>query len=151
MPHEFLRHLKEDHKKQMELSKQMIAATDPQQREQLRKEFYESLYPHVVGEEHSMFPFLVKSGETDSKEHALVSLEEHIVAKNSLKEFMKCDPSSDTFKAKAQVLDTLNNHHIQEEEKIDMMALSKLCTKECLDDLFKKYEAAEEKAKGKMA
>lgn len=151
MPHEFLRHLKEDHKKQMQISKQMVAASDPKQREQLRHEFYEAFYPHIIGEEQSMFPFLIKSQQMEAKEHGLVSLEEHTVAKNALKEFMKCDPASDVFKAKAHVLDELNNHHIQEEEKIDMMALSKLCTKECLDDLFKKYEAAEEKAKSKAS
>ena len=147
MPHEFIRHLKEDHKKQKDISKKMIEATDPKEREKLRKEFHEELLPHIIGEEHSIFPFLVKSTDTEAHEHGLVSLEEHVVAKNGLKEFMKCDATSDVFKAKAKVLDELNRHHTEEEEKEDFTKLAKLCDKACLDKLFALYEAAEEKAK----
>ncbi len=149
MQHEFLNHLKEDHVKQKELSKKLIGATDPKMREELRQQFHDELLPHILGEEASIFPFLVECKDPKAHEHALVSLEEHAVAKNALKDFMKCSPGDDTFKAKIKVLDELNKHHIEEEEKDDFGALTKQCDKACLDKLYEQYEKAEEKAKGR--
>lgn len=145
--HEFIAHLKEDHNKQKEIGEKMIAATAAKQRETLRQQFWEALYPHVVGEEASIFSYLQETKEKELQELALEMLEEHAVAKYALKEFMKCDVKSDTFKAKASVLDELNRHHIEEEEKEAFKSLVKVCDAECLDALMKKYEAAEEKAK----
>ncbi len=104
---------------------------------------------HFFSTPYSVFPFLLKAKEKEVQEMALESLEEHEVAKNALQAFMDCDPKSDVFKAKISVLNELNNHHIKEEEKDALKSLVQLCDKECLDDLMKKYEAAEEKAKKK--
>lgn len=149
MSHEFIKHLKEDHKKQKEIAAKLIEETNAKTRTSLRQEFWEELYPHLMGEEASVFPFLLKAKEKEVQEDALENLEEHEVAKNALQAFMDCDPKSDVFKAKISVLNELNNHHIKEEEKEALKALAQLCDKECLDDLMKKYEAAEEKAKKK--
>jgi len=48
--HDFLQHLKKDHEEQKKLGKKLIEAKSPREREPLRKKFYNSLYPHMIGE-----------------------------------------------------------------------------------------------------
>ncbi len=145
--HDFLRHLREDHREQMRLGKQLTEAKDPQERERLRNEFYESLYPHMIGEEASIFELLKDSDDEEAKDDGLEGLQEHHVGKIVLKELMDLSLDSEVFKAKAKVLDELNRHHIDEEEEDVFGHLKKLCSEQELDKLFEQYEAAEAKAK----
>lgn len=145
--HEFLEHLRKDHEEQKNLGKKLSEAKDPDERESLRQRFYESLHPHIIGEEASIFPRLKESDDEEARDDGLEGLQEHHVAKLVLRELMDLEPDSDIFKAKAKVLDELNRHHIEEEEKDVFRHLKKLCSDEEMDKLFQQYEKAEEGAK----
>lgn len=145
--HEFLQHLRKDHEEQKDLGKKLSEAKEPDVRERLRKQFYESLYPHIVGEEASIFPRLKDSDDEEARDDSLEGLQEHHVAKLVLRELMDLETKSDIFKAKTKVLDELNRHHIGEEEKDVFGHLKKLCSDEEMDKLFQQYEKAEEGAR----
>lgn len=144
--HAFLKHLKEDHEKQKKLGVRLKEA-EPKDREALRQEFYMELYPHVLGEESSIFPRLIKSDREEAIDDARESLQEHHVAKLVLRELMALQIDSPEFKAKAAVLDELNRHHIEEEEGGIFDHLKKLCNDKELSSLFADYQKVEEKAK----
>ncbi len=145
--HPFLKHLREDHEEQKKLGKQLIDASSPEEREKMRQKFYEELYPHMVGEEASMFKRLKGADDEEIRGDALENLQEHHVAKIVLRELMDLETDSEVFKAKAKVLDELNRHHLEEEEKEAFKHLQKLCSDQELSELFEQYEQAEEKAK----
>ncbi len=145
--HRFLQHIRKDHQEQKKLAEKMIEATSPEARGNLRQQFYNALYPHMVGEEASIFKFLSRVKEQEVRDDSLEGLQEHHVGKIILCELMKLNTKSDVFKAKAKVLDELNRHHIEEEEKDIFTHLQKLCDNNHLDQLFDSYEKAEEKAK----
>lgn len=145
--HKYLQHLREDHEEQKKLGKQLIKAQSANERQQLRQQFYKSLYPHMVGEEASMFQFLSDSTDSEVRDDGLEGLQEHHVAKIVLRELMDLELDSEVFKAKATVLDELNRHHIEEEEEDVFSHLKKLCDDNKLDQLFEQYENAEEEAK----
>jgi hemerythrin-like domain-containing protein len=58
---------------------------------------------------------------------------------------MNLSLESDVFKAKAKVLDELNRHHMDEEEKEHFPWLERNCSADQLEELFDQYERAEEK------
>jgi hemerythrin superfamily protein len=145
--HKFLLHLKKDHKEQESLAKKLIKTKSPKERNKLRQQFYNSLYPHMVGEEASIFQLLTKAEDEDVRDDGLESLQEHHVGKFLLQELMELDTQSEVFKAKTKVLDELNRHHIKEEEKDIFGHLKKICDDGQMNKLFKKYEKAEKKAK----
>ncbi len=145
--HEFIEHLRKDHEEQKTLGKKLSEAKEPDERERLRKQFYESLYPHIVGEEASIFPRLKDADDEEARDDGLEGLQEHHVAKLVLRELMDLETKSDIFKAKAKVLDELNRHHIEEEEKDVFGHLKKLCSDKEMDKLYQQYEKAEEDAK----
>ena len=145
--HEFLEHLKEDHEKQKKLGKQLYSTADPDTRNRLRKEFYVELYPHIIGEEASMFKRLKDSENEEIRDDSMEGLQEHHVSKIVLRELMEIETGGDLFKAKAKVLDELNRHHIEEEEEDVFKHLQNVCSTEELSELFEAYETAEENAK----
>jgi len=145
--HPFLKHLREDHEEQKKLGKQLIEAQSPEERKEMRQKFYEELYPHMVGEEASMFKRLKDADDEEIRADALESLQEHHVGKLVLRELMDLNTDSEIFKAKAKVLDELNRHHIEEEEKEAFEHLQKLCSDQEMSELFEQYEQAEDKAK----
>jgi predicted PurR-regulated permease PerM len=143
---DFLTHLRQDHEQQIELGRQLCQAGTSEERARLRQEFYDALHPHMIGEEASIFPRL-KDGDDDAIDDSLEGLQEHHVAKMVLRELMDLETNSEVFKPKAKVLDELNRHHIEEEEQKIFEHLKRMCSQQELDDLFEKYEAAEEGAK----
>ena len=143
--HDFLIHLKEDHQKQKQIGENLVDAKDTSERARLRKELYKALYPHMIGEEASIFAKLKKSEDEETRDDALEGLQEHHVGKILLRELMQLQTSSEIFKAKTKVLDELNRHHIQEEEGGVFEHLKRLSTQE-LDTLFKQYKEAEEES-----
>lgn len=144
--HEFFNHLREDHEEQKKLGQQLVSASGPDERKRLRQEFHDSLNPHMIGEEASMFKLLKDAGDDEARQDCLESLQEHHVGKVVLRELMELDPTSEIFRAKAKVLDELNRHHIEEEEEDIFEHLKKLCSDQKLDELFQQYESAEENA-----
>lgn len=145
--HTFLAHLRKDHNEQKDLGKRLSEAKEPAEREKLREQFHEALLPHMIGEEASMFNMLTECDDEDARDDGLESTQEHHVAKLVLRELMDLNTDSEIFKAKATVLDELNRHHIEEEETTIFSHLNRLCDNKKLDELFQKYEAAEEKTK----
>lgn len=146
MEHEFIKHLKKDHEKQRSLGKALIDATGPEQRDRLRNQFYEELYPHMVAEEASIFDFLKSSDDAEARADALESLQEHHVSKIILRELMRIKLEGEIFTAKAKVLVEHNNHHMDEEEEENFAALEKVGTSAQLDELFNVYQKSEEAA-----
>jgi len=145
--HKFLKHLRDDHAEQKKLGKKLTEARAPQERSQLRKKFQESMYPHMVGEEVSIFQRITQAADEEVRDDGLEGLQEHHVAKIVLREIMDLDPESKIFRAKSKVLDELNKHHIEEEEGKIFQHLQKLCDDQELDRLFERYEKGEEGAK----
>ncbi|MBM9604928.1 hemerythrin domain-containing protein [Desulfopila inferna] len=142
--HKFLLHLREDHQEQKELGRKLVEAKSSEDRQKLRQQFYSALYPHMVGEEASMFKLLSEADDEEVKDDALEGLQEHHVAKIILREIMEIDTQSAIFKAKAKVLDEINRHHIEEEEEDVFGHLKKMCSEDQMDELFEKYEKAED-------
>jgi hemerythrin superfamily protein len=145
--HDFLKHLRKDHDKQKKLGEQLVDASQPEERKRLRQQFYESLYPHMIGEEDSIFQLLTGADDEDAKQDGLEGLQEHHIGKIVLRELMELDLQSNVFRAKAKILDELNRHHIEEEEEAVFGHLKKLCSDQELDRLFNQYEQSEEGAK----
>lgn len=144
--HEFIEHLKDDHKKQRTLGEQLKTATAPTERESLRAKMKDELEPHMEGEEASIFRYMRESGD-DAKEHALEAIQEHHAALMILRELMDLSLDSEIFKAKASVLAEMNEHHMSEEEDTHFPWLEKNASSGELDALYKDYEAAEKAAK----
>jgi hemerythrin-like domain-containing protein len=101
----------------------------------------------MAGEEASVFPYMRDSGDGKADEHALEAVQEHQAARTVLKEIMNLSLESEIFNAKASVLAEMNEHHMSEEERWHFPWLEKHASIEELDELYKKYEKAEE-AKG---
>lgn len=147
MAHAFIEHLNEDHEKQRRLGEQLRKAKDPDERKALRQKFHEALYPHMVGEEASIFDFMT-SARGKAREEALKALQEHYVGKTVLRELMDLTLDSEVFNAKAYVLDEMNRHHMKEEENTHFPMIEDMASPEKLDGLFERYKEAEEQAKG---
>ena len=143
MAHRFIQHLLRDHETQRRLGEQLRNAKEPKDRERLRQEFYEEVMPHVVGEEASIFRYMTDA-QGKAREEALKALQEHHVAKIVLRELMDLNVDGEIFSAKGYVLDELNRHHMDEEEKTHFPMLEEMASKEKLDALFEDYENAEE-------
>ncbi len=143
MAHEFIQHLVEDHEKQRRLGEQLRNAKDPKERERLRQEFYDEVMPHVVGEEASIFRYMQDAGGK-AREEALKALQEHHVAKVVLRELMGLSLDTEVFGPKGYVLDEMNRHHMDEEEKTHFPMLEGMASRQKLDELFQDYQEAEE-------
>lgn len=146
MAHEFIEHLIEDHDTQRSVGEQLRNAESAEDREELLTTMYEEVYPHMVGEEASIFDYMKSSEDKQAREEALEALEEHHAAKVIMGELMDLDPGSDVFKAKAAVLDEMNRHHMDKEEKLHFPKLESMLSVQELDDLYSRYEGAEEQA-----
>ncbi|MEW6720306.1 MAG: hemerythrin domain-containing protein [Thermodesulfobacteriota bacterium] len=144
MKHEFLKHLRKDHDEQKQLGKRMAEATAPKDRERLRRKFHDSLYPHLMGEEASIFKRLQQVDDEEAKKDCLENLREHREAMIALRELMVIEAGSGIFQAKAKALDELNRHHIEHEEGKTFGHLERLFDRQELDRLFEQYEKTEE-------
>jgi hemerythrin-like domain-containing protein len=142
MTHPYIEHLLKDHKKQRKLEKKLVKAETREDKEKYRQKLYDALYPHIEGENASIFDFLVKKGD-EAKAGALEAMQEHHVDRILLDELMALDVDDEVFIAKAKVLREVNNHHLKEEEKEHFPLLESLASEEELDALFEAYESAE--------
>ena len=142
MTHPYIEHLLKDHKKQRKLAKKLVKSESRQDKEKNRHELYDALYPHIMGEDASIFDYLQKQGD-EARAGALEAMQEHHVDKVLLKELMDLDVDDEIFIAKAKVLREVNNHHLKEEEDEHFPRLESLASEEELDTLFEAYEHAE--------
>jgi len=118
------------------VGEELKQATTSQKRESLRQELYEETYPHMEGEEASIFAFMQAADDEEVKEHALEAVQEHHVAKLVLREVKELVLTSQIFKAKASVLDELNRMHMDEEETYHFPWLERNVPAGELDRLF---------------
>lgn len=142
MTHPYVAHLLKDHKKQRKLAKKLVKSETREDKEKYRAELYDALYPHIMGEDASIFDYLQKQGD-EARAGALEAMQEHHVDKVLLKELMDLDVDDEIFIAKAKVLREVNNHHLKEEEEEHFPRLESLASEEELDTLFEAYEHAE--------
>jgi hemerythrin-like domain-containing protein len=142
MTHPYIAHLLKDHKKQRKLAKKLVKSETREDKEKYRAELYDALYPHIMGEDASIFDYLQKQGD-EARAGALEAMQEHHVDKVLLKELMDLDVDDEVFIAKAKVLREVNNHHLKEEEEEHFPRLESLASEEELDTLFEAYEHAE--------
>jgi hypothetical protein len=142
MTHPYIEHLLKDHKKQRKLEKKLVKSETREDKEKYRAELYDALYPHIMGEDASIFDYLQKQGDK-ARAGALEAMQEHHVDKVLLKELMDLDVDDEIFIAKAKVLREVNNHHLKEEEDEHFPRLEALASEEELDSLFEAYEHAE--------
>lgn len=146
MKHPYIKHLLKDHKKQRKLEKKLVKAETREDKEKYRLKLYDALYPHIEGEDASIFDFLANKGD-EAKAGALEAMQEHHVDRILLDELMALDVDDEVFIAKAKVLREVNNHHLKEEEKEHFPRLESLASEEELDALFEAYESAEHEVK----
>jgi len=146
MTHPFIAHLLKDHEDQRQFATQLAEAETPEDIKRLRQALYDALYPHIEGEDASIFNYLKTSGD-EARKGALEAMEEHHVDRILLSELMEMDLADEKLLAKAKVLKEVNHHHLDEEEEEHFPRLEALASESELDDLFKKYEAAEEEFK----
>jgi hemerythrin-like domain-containing protein len=146
MTHPFIEHLLKDHKKQRDLNAKLVAAKTKEEKKQYRKALYDALYPHIEGEDASIFKFLYeKSGKY--QEDALEAMQEHHLDRILLDELMSLDLDDEVLLAKSKVLEEVNGHHLDEEEKTHFPNLESAASDDELDALFERYEKAEEQFK----
>lgn len=145
MTHPYIEHLLKDHKKQRKLEKKLVKAETREDKEKYRQKLYDALFPHIEGEDASIFDFLAKKGD-DAKAGALEAMQEHHIDRILLDELMAMDVDDEIFIAKAKVLREVNNHHLKEEEEEHFPRLESLASEEELDALFEAYKSAEKKA-----
>jgi hemerythrin-like domain-containing protein len=148
MSHPFVEHIKKDYEKQREMGKRLREARNLKELFDTWNEYFMELYPHLNGEEASIFDFLESKGGL-AQARADEAMEEHHVDKVLMKEINDLAHEGKPFHAKAYVLDKLNRVHIDEEEQVHLPLMEKLATEEEMDGLFKqKYEKREKEVKG---
>lgn len=149
MAHPFIEHLKKDHDEQREMGKRLWEANRVEERRQAWENFYMELFPHLYGEEASIFDYLQAKGGSP-RVRANEALQEHHIAKILMREINDLAVNGETFHAKVYALDKLNRAHLDEEERVHFPLLEELATDAELDWLFMhKYEAREDEAKEK--
>lgn len=143
MTHAFIEHLLKDHDKQRDLAEKLVIAKTLEDKEKYRQALYDALYPHIMGEDASIFDFL-KSQGGEARAGALEAMQEHHVDKVLLAELMDLDLDDEIFTAKAKVLQEVNAHHLHEEEEEHFPRLQRLADENVLFELFETYEVTEE-------
>ena len=146
MAHAFIEHLLEDHKQQRQLAALLSQATTLEDKGKYRQALYDALYPHIEGEDASIFDFLKQVGG-ETRMEALEAMQEHHIDRILLREIMALDLDDEVLTAKAKVLEEVNDHHLDEEEEEHFPRLVGLASNEELDELFEKYESREEQVK----
>ena len=146
MTHPFIQHLLEDHETQRDLANKLVQAETREEKDNFRQSLYDALYPHIEGEDASIFSFL-KGYKGETRQGALEAMQEHHLDRILLEELMAANLKDEELLAKAQVLKEVNAHHLREEEEKHFPRLVDLADNEKLDALFEKYESAEENFK----
>jgi len=142
MTHPFIEHLLEDHEKQRQLADKLVKAETMEDKKKFRQDLYDALYPHVEGEDASIFSYLLDAGD-EARAGALEAMQEHHVDRILLDELMALDLDDEVLIAKAKVLQEVNDHHLDEEEEEHFPRLVDLADDDKLDELFEKYESTE--------
>lgn len=129
--------LKRDHAEVKKLFKQWEKAEENEQLE-IAQQCMRLLTAHTAMEEELVYPVMREMGmEPDLVNEAM---EEHLVAKNLIREMSDLDWEDEAFKAKFMVLMEAVQHHVEEEEKEMLPKFEKEGDKQQLKELTKTLE-----------
>lgn len=135
--------LKDDHQRLEKLFKKYEDTTDRAHatRRKLVDKIIEELSVHSAIEEQVLYP-VSRDLSDRADEQTLESLEEHHVAKVTMAELMKLDPSDERFHPKVTVLMESIRHHVEEEEQELFPMMREALGRNELQDLGEKLQQA---------
>ncbi len=143
--------LKADHKKVNGLFKELstLGDTAHARRKKLFVDIDRELTLHAHVEENIFYPaFKAETkANSDERDEVLEAYEEHALVKTLLHELERLRPTAEPYNAKLQVLSELVEHHVKEEEHEMFKQAKKLLSKDELEMLGKKMQAAKLRAK----
>jgi hypothetical protein len=139
--------LKDDHEKVAGILEKLDATTERgvKTREELFTQLKTELDVHTEIEETIFYPALERHEE--SRDIALEAVEEHRIVKELLGELDSLAKDDEVWTAKMTVLKENIEHHVEEEEGEMFSKARKALTKEEIDDLGTRMEAAQQKQK----
>lgn len=114
MHDQFFEQLKRDHNEIKSILSQLVERGNISKRSELRKHLEKSFIPHMKAEESVFYPVLKDNKQ--SRDLALEAIEEHHAAELIFNEIMNLRPENEVWPAKCEVLKTLIEHHISDEE-----------------------------------
>ncbi|MDG5815144.1 hemerythrin domain-containing protein [Chitinispirillales bacterium ANBcel5] len=114
MHDQFFDQIIRDHGEIKTLLSEMLDSSNRSKRGELKNLFEAKFLPHMRAEEAVFYPALKEI--RDSRNLALEAIEEHHAAELILNEVLNIRPQSEAWLPKCEVLKTLIEHHISEEE-----------------------------------
>lgn len=143
--------LKTDHEKVAGIFEQLEPTTERalKTREELFAKLKQELDVHAHIEETIFYPVLKQEAET--RDITLEGIEEHHVIKMLLKELAAMQVDSEQWTAKLKVLQENVEHHVEEEEGDMFKSAREVLSKEQLEDLGTRMEAAKKEQKAAAA
>ena len=143
--------LKTDHEKVAGIFEQLEPTTERavKTREELFTKLKQELDVHAHIEEAIFYPVLKQEAET--REITLEGIEEHHVIKMLLKELEGMQADSEQWAAKLKVLKENVEHHVEEEESDMFKGAREVLSKEQLESLGARMEAAKKEQKAAAA
>ena len=142
--------LKKDHEKVSGIFEKLDATTERgvKTREELFTQLKQELDVHARIEEEIFYPLLKDAGETE--ELTLEAYEEHNVVKQLLAELEELPKDDETWGAKLTVLKENVEHHVEEEEGELFDGAREVLSREQLEELGARMEAAKREQKKAM-
>jgi hypothetical protein len=143
--------LKKDHERVSGIFEKLEPTTERgvKTREELFTQLKRELDIHARIEEEILYPVLKKAKETE--EITLEAYEEHHVVKQLLAELEELPKDDETWGAKLTVLKENVEHHVEEEEDEMFKDARKVLSKEEIETLGERLEAAKQEQKKALA
>jgi len=144
MTHSFIKKLMKDHGAQRDAAQKLTESRTAAKKDKYRQALFDLLYPHMQGEDASVFPYLQEVMDENNL-GVLMAMEEHQFSVKILNELMSTDLDDKRFNAKAKVLIDFKLYHMNVEEETHFSLLAKHADDRDLDELFEVFRSAEEK------
>lgn len=143
--------LKKDHEKVSGIFEKLEPTTERgvKTREELFAQLKNELDVHAKLEEELLYPVLKEADET--KDITLEAFEEHHVVKQLLSELEELPKDDETWGAKLTVLKENVEHHVKEEEGEMFKGARKVLSREQIEELGERMEAAKKEEKKALA
>jgi hypothetical protein len=143
--------LKKDHEKVSGIFEKLEPTTERgiKTREELFAQLKQELEIHARIEEEIFYPAIKDAEETH--DITLEAFEEHHVVKQLLSELEELSKDDETWGAKLKVLQENVEHHVEEEEKEMFSSAREVLSKEQIEELGTRMEAAKQAQKKAMS
>jgi hemerythrin-like domain-containing protein len=143
--------LKKDHEKVSGILEKLDATTERgvKTREELFTQLKTELDIHAQIEEQILYPVLKEAKETE--DITLEAYEEHAVVKRLLAELEALPKDDERWGAKLTVLKENVEHHVEEEEGEMFTGARKVLSKDQIEELGNRLQAAKEQKKARAA